>query len=80
MNDGRNLSLNWYPVGTGATCLPRTTQTHAWSSRVILIFVGTHPAEGEASDADEGLPEGCRQTMPSIDRIVFSREKEGIPY
>ena len=81
MNDGRNLTLDWYPVGTGAYML---TQNNP-NARMVLErnpnFRGErYPAEGEPGDADAGLLVDTGKPVPFIDRIVFSREKEGIPY
>jgi ABC-type transport system substrate-binding protein len=39
-----------------------------------------YPAEGEPGDAGAGLLQDAGKPMPFIDRIVFSREKESIPY
>jgi ABC-type transport system substrate-binding protein len=39
-----------------------------------------YPSEGEAGDAASGLLADAGRTVPFIDRVVFTREKEGIPY
>ena len=39
-----------------------------------------YPAEGEPGDAAEGLLGDAGKRAPFIDRVVFSREKESIPY
>ncbi len=39
-----------------------------------------YPAEGEAGDASASLLADAGKRMPFIDRVVFSREREGIPY
>jgi ABC-type transport system substrate-binding protein len=81
MNDGRNLTLNWYPVGTGPYMLTENNP----NARMVLErnpnFGGApYPAEGEPSDGPAGLLNDAGKSMPFIDRVVFSREKEGIPY
>ncbi|MDA0226365.1 MAG: ABC transporter substrate-binding protein, partial [Proteobacteria bacterium] len=38
------------------------------------------PAQGEAGDAAAGLLADAGKPMPFVDRAVYSREKEGIPY
>ena len=81
MNEGRNLTLDWYPVGTGPYMLTENDP----NARMVLTrnpnFRGEiYPAEGEPEDAPAGLLADAGKTIPFIDRIVFSREKEGIPY
>jgi oligopeptide transport system substrate-binding protein len=81
MNEGRNLTLDWYPVGTGPYMLSQNNP----NARMILDrnpnFRGeAYPSEGEPGDARAGLLEDAGKMGPFIDRIVFSREKEGIPY
>ena len=81
MNDGRNLTLDWYPIGTGPYMLAENDP----NARMVLArnpnFRGeTYPAEGEAGDAENGLLRDAGKAIPFIDRVVFSREKEGIPY
>ena len=77
----KNFSLDWYPVGTGAYMLTENNP----NARMVLTrnphFRGEpYPAEGEAGDKAAGLLDDAGKTMPFIDRIVFVREKEQIPY
>lgn len=77
----KNLTLDWYPVGTGPYMLVENNP----NSRMVLArnpnFRGEpYPCEGEAGDAAAGLFDDCGKTVPFIDRVVFSREKEAIPY
>lgn len=77
----KNLTLDWYPVGTGPFML---TQNNP-NSRMVLErnpnFHGeTYPCEGEAEDAAAGLLKDCGKALPFIDKAIFSREKESIPY
>jgi ABC-type transport system substrate-binding protein len=81
MNDGRNLTLDWYPVGTGPYMLVENNP----NSRMVLArnpnFRGEpYPFEGEIGDRESGLLADAGKRAPFIERIVFSREKEGIPY
>jgi len=81
MNEGRNLTFDWYPVGTGPYMLTENNP----NARMVLErnpnFRGEpYPAEGEPGDEAAGLLKDAGKTMPFIDRVVFSREKEGIPY
>lgn len=77
----KNLTLDWYPVGTGPFMLTRNDP----NSRMILErnpnFHGeTYPCQGEPEDALDGLLADCGKPLPFIDKAVFSREKESIPY
>jgi len=81
MNEGRNLTLDWYPVGTGAYMLSENDP----NARMILdanpnYHGETYPSEGEAGDAAAGLLADAGKRVPFVERIVFSREKEAIPY
>ena len=80
MNDGRNLTLDWYPVGSG----PYMLAVNNPNSRMVLQrnpnFHGeTYPAEGAPGDEAAGLLADAGKPIPFIDRVVFSREKESIP-
>ncbi|HEY6896376.1 MAG TPA: ABC transporter substrate-binding protein [Rhodocyclaceae bacterium] len=77
----RNLNLDWYPVGSGPYMLTENDP----NKRMTLVrnpnFHGeTYPCEGEPDDATAGLLKDCGQPMPFIDKAVFTREKEQIPY
>ncbi len=77
----KNLTLDWYPVGTGPYMLVENNP----NSRMVLKrnpnFHGeTYPCEGEAGDREAGLLQDCGQPIPFIDTAVFTREKEAIPY
>lgn len=77
----KNLTLDWYPVGTGPYMLAENNP----NSRMVLArnpnFHGeTYPCDGEDADRAAGLLADCGQPLPFIDKAVFSREKESIPY
>ncbi len=77
----RNFTLDWYPVGTGPYMLTENNP----NSRMVLSrnpnFRGeTYPSEGEPGDREAGLLKDAGKIMPFIDRVVFTREKETIPY
>jgi oligopeptide transport system substrate-binding protein len=81
MTDGKNLSLDWYPVGTGAYMLTLNDP-----SRMMILernpnFAGEpYPSEGEEGDRQAGLLDDAGKMMPFVDKAVFSLEKESIPY
>jgi oligopeptide transport system substrate-binding protein len=77
----KNLTLDWYPVGTGPFMLTANNP----NSRMVLErnpnFHGeSYPCEGEPEDRAAGLLDDCGKPLPLIDKAVFSREKESIPY
>ena len=77
----KNLTLDWYPIGTGPYMLTENNP----NARMVLErnpnFRGeAYPCEGEAGDREAGLLADCGQPLPFIERAVFTREKEQIPY
>jgi oligopeptide transport system substrate-binding protein len=77
----KNLTLDWYPIGTGPYMLSENNP----NARMVLeknpnFRRETYPCEGEAGDKDAGLLKDCGQALPFIDKVVFTREKEQIPY
>ncbi|WP_079437326.1 ABC transporter substrate-binding protein [Zoogloea sp. LCSB751] len=77
----RNLTLDWWPVGTGPYMMVENNP----NARMVLArnpnFHGeTYPCEGEREDREGGLLADCGKTMPFVDKVVFTREKESIPY
>ncbi len=81
MNDGRNLTLDWYPIGTGPYMLTENNP----NSRMVLVrnphYRGEpYPSEGAPGDREAGLLDDAGKRAPFIDRVIYSREREGIPY
>jgi len=77
----RNFSLDWYPVGTGPFMLTENNP----NARMVLErnpnYRGeAYPSAGEPEDAAAGLLADAGKTAPFIDSVVFTREKESIPY
>jgi len=77
----KNLSLDWYPVGTGPYMLTENNP----NSRMVLernpnFHRETYPCEGDPGDREKGLLADCGKALPFIDQVVFTREKESIPY
>ena len=77
----KNLTLDWWPVGTGPFMLTENDPNR----RMVLArnpnFHGqTYPCEGEEGDREAGLLADCGEALPFVDKAVFSREKEAIPY
>jgi ABC-type transport system substrate-binding protein len=77
----RNLSLNYWPVGTGPYMLTEYQENRRHVLSKNPNFRGEpYPCEGEAADKAAGLLADCGKTMPFIDTVVFSIEKEKIPH
>lgn len=77
----RNITFNWYPVGTGPYMLTENNP----NLRMVLAknpnFHGEeYPVDGEAIDHSNGMLDDAGKELPFADRIVFSLEKESIPY
>jgi oligopeptide transport system substrate-binding protein len=77
----RNLILDWWPVGSGPYYLSENNP----NQRMVLMRnpyydSETYPTEGEAGDAAAGLLADAGKPLPLIDKIVFTLEKETIPY
>ncbi len=77
----KNLTLDWYPVGTGPYRLTENNPNRRMVLERNPNFHGeTYPCEGEATDKAAGLLDDCGEAIPRIDRVVFTRETESIPY
>ncbi len=77
----RNISLDWYPLGTGPYMLTENNP----NLRMVLTrnpnFHGeAYPVEGEPGDAEAGLLADAGKPLPFIERAVYSLERETIPY
>jgi ABC-type transport system substrate-binding protein len=77
----KNLTLDWYPVGTGPYMLTENNPNRRMVMERNPNFHGeTYPCAGEPDDRMAGLLADCGKALPLIDKAVFSREKESIPY
>ncbi|KAF0191238.1 MAG: extracellular solute-binding protein [Gammaproteobacteria bacterium] len=77
----KNLSLDWWPVGTGPYMLVENNPNRQMVMDRNPNFHGeVYPAAGEAGDAAAGLLADAGKPLPFIERVVFSLEKESIPY
>ena len=77
----RNLTLDWWPVGSGPYYLSENNP----NQRMVLAknpnFSGElYPMEGDPGDGDAGLLADAGKPLPLIEQVVFSLEKETIPY
>jgi oligopeptide transport system substrate-binding protein len=77
----KNITLDWFPIGTG----PYMLTVNNPNRRMVLernpnYRSELYPAEGEPGDAEAGLLRDAGKPLPFIDKVVFSLEKEQIPY
>ena len=76
----KNISLNWYPVGTGAYMLSVNNPNRQMvldknpNYRKVL-----YPRWGEDGDEEAGLLRDAGMPMPFIDKVIYNLEKESIP-
>jgi len=76
-----NVSIDTWPVGTGPYMMVHNNP----NSRIELarnpnFHDERYPCEGEPGDAAAGLLVDCDARLPLVDGVVFSREKESLPY
>ncbi|MDR2508279.1 MAG: ABC transporter substrate-binding protein [Candidatus Accumulibacter sp.] len=77
----KNLTLDWYPVGTGPYMLTENNPNSRMTLERNPNFHGeNYPCEGEDGDRETGFLTDCGRALPFIDKAVFTREKESIPY
>ena len=77
----KNLTLDWYPVGTGAYMLTVNNPNRQMVMARNPNYHGeTYPTEGMPEDRAAGLLADAGRPLPFVDEIVFSLEKEDIPY
>ncbi len=77
----RNITLDWFPIGTGAYFLAENNPNR----RMILdknpnFYPEKYPVTGMADDVNNGLLQDAGKVMPFIDKVIFTLEKETIPY
>ncbi|MDD4927981.1 MAG: ABC transporter substrate-binding protein [Gallionella sp.] len=76
-----NLTLDWWPVGSGPYFLSENDPNRRMVlSRNPYYDSERYPEQGEAGDAAAGLLADARAPLPLTDRVVFTLEKETIPY
>lgn len=77
----KNITLDWYPVGTGPYYLTENNPNH----RLVLtknpyFHAEFYPTEGEKADDAHGLLQDAGKKLPFIDKVVFTLEKENLSY
>ncbi len=76
----RNITLDWYPVGTGPYMLTVNNPNRQMVLERNPNFRGErYPDAGEAGDREAGFLDDAGREMPFIDKVIYSLEKEAIP-
>ena len=76
----RNISLDWYPLGTGPYMLTVNNPNRQMVMERNPNFHGErYPLEGENGDAGQGYLDDAGRQLPMIDKVIYSLEKEAIP-
>ncbi len=78
--DDKNLSFDWYPVGTGAFMLSENNPNR----KMILLKNPNyrpdfHPSSANQEDVKKGYTINAGKKLPLIDAAYFTLEKESIP-
>jgi len=77
----RNIGIDTFPVGTGPYMLTENNPNRRMVLKANPNFHGeTYPREGEPGDREAGLLADAGKPLPFIKKIIFSLEKESIPY
>ncbi len=77
----RQISLDWYPVGTG----PYRLAVHNPNKEMVLLrnenfHKELYPSEGFSEAGNKGLLKDAGKPLPFIEKIIYKLEKESIPY
>ncbi len=77
----KNITLDWFPIGTGPYFLAENNPNR----RMVLTknpnyHLDKYPMQGEAGDKERGLLKDAGKPLPFIDQVIYTLEKETIPY
>jgi ABC-type transport system substrate-binding protein len=74
------LSLDQWPVGTGPYMMAESVRDRLHVMTRNPHYRGTpYPCEGMPEDKAAGLLDDCGKTMPFVDKLVVTNEKEKVP-
>ncbi|MEH6503587.1 MAG: ABC transporter substrate-binding protein [Cycloclasticus sp.] len=76
-----NITLDWFPVGTGPYFLSENNPNR----RMVLsknpnFHLEYYPTEADKEAEGKGLLSDAGKRLPLNDKVIFSLEKESIPY
>ncbi|MBI5329568.1 MAG: ABC transporter substrate-binding protein [Betaproteobacteria bacterium] len=77
----KNFTLDWQPIGTGAHYLAENDPNRVMRlERNPYFHDDRYPAEGDPGDKEAGLLADAGQRLPLVDRVIYTLEKEDVPY
>ena len=77
----RNFTLDWQPVGSGAFYLAENDPNRVMRLEKNPYYRDDfYPAEGDPGDAEAGLLADAGKRLPLVDTVIYSLEKEDVPY
>lgn len=79
--DDHNINLDNYPIGTGPFYLVENNPER----RMLMLknpnfHADFYPSVGMPDDQEKGLLANAGKKLPFLDQVMFSLEREGIPY
>ncbi len=76
-----NINIHWYPIGTGAYMLTENNPNLRMVLEKNPHFRGQYyPTDGAPGDKENGLLDDAGKPIPFIDKVIYTLEKESIPY
>ncbi len=80
MQEDKNLTFDWYPVGTGPYYLSENNPNRQMILKRNPNFHGeAYPSDGMPGDKEKGYLADALKSLPFVDKFVFSLDKESIP-
>jgi ABC-type transport system substrate-binding protein len=77
----KNFNLDWQPIGTGAYYLAENDPNRIMRLQRNPNYRDDHyPSEGEAGDREAGYLADAGRRLPMVDTVIYSLEKENVPY
>jgi len=77
----KNISLDWYPVGTGAYMLTKNNPNREMVMEKNPNYRDVYyPSVGATGDTEASFLSDAGKKLPFIDKVVYKLEKETIPY
>ncbi len=77
----KNFTLDWQPVGSGAFYLAENDPNRVMRLLRNPNYHDDHyPSEGDPGDREAGLLADAGKRLPMVDEVVYTLEKEDVPY
>lgn len=77
----KNYTLDWQPVGTGAYYLAENDPNRVMRLQKNPNYHDDfYPHEGDPGDREAGLLADAGRRLPMVETVIYSLEKEDVPY